>query len=372
MLRWSKSYQKEANELFDQVRQIDERRFLDSLDRQCRQRLDAFQEGVRRYHAHPYHRLEKVRPHLWQDGSSRLVDYSEPNEGPVVLVVPSLVNKSYILDLKEGRSLMQGLADRGLNPFMLDWGTPQEGDLELGLEDYILGRLKNAIDVLARQTCKPVHLIGYCMGGTMATGFSALAPEHVASLSLLATPWDFDQGRLAEMKLLETARPVLNDVMDRCGALPAASLQSIFAMMNPFAAIDKYRDFATIDPESERAEMFVAIEDWNNDGISLSTKVARACLFDWYVDNQPMKGNWEMAGEYIDPARIEAPVSLFSAKRDRIVEPDSSYGLCSHINGASLFNLDCGHVGMVCGEKAPDVLYSPLAKWILQTDRREF
>ncbi len=49
---------------------------------------------------------------LWRDGSTRLLDY-RPAGGAPLLVVPSLINRAYILDLAPGRSLLRHLAEAG-------------------------------------------------------------------------------------------------------------------------------------------------------------------------------------------------------------------------------------------------------------------
>ena len=66
--------------------------------REDRQRFVAFVEGVRRYHAHPFRRPVRERPVVWSAGSSRLLDGGQPGGWPV-LIVPSMINRSAILDL---------------------------------------------------------------------------------------------------------------------------------------------------------------------------------------------------------------------------------------------------------------------------------
>ena len=56
-----------------------------------------------------------------------------------MLVVPSLINRPYILDLAPGRSLLRWLAAQGLRPLLMDWGTP--GAAEAGFD---LRRLRRA------------------------------------------------------------------------------------------------------------------------------------------------------------------------------------------------------------------------------------
>ena len=61
---------------------------------------------------------------LWRGGAARLLDYGRGAAVPAVLIVPSLINRHYILDLLRERSFVRYLAAQGLRPLVLDWGEP--------------------------------------------------------------------------------------------------------------------------------------------------------------------------------------------------------------------------------------------------------
>ena len=69
-----------------------------------------------------------------------------------MLIVHSLVSRSYILDLRPGNSLVEYLTDAGLDVFMLDWGVPDELDADNDLERYVDWYLPRAIDAVRRET----------------------------------------------------------------------------------------------------------------------------------------------------------------------------------------------------------------------------
>ena len=54
-----------------------------------------------------------------------------------ILIVYALVNRPYIVDLEEGRSLVVNLLELGLDVYLIDWGYPSRGDRWLTLDDYI-------------------------------------------------------------------------------------------------------------------------------------------------------------------------------------------------------------------------------------------
>jgi poly(3-hydroxyalkanoate) synthetase len=158
--------------------------------------------------------------------------------------------------------------------------------------------------------------------------------------------------------------PLLRDV----ATVPVDVLQTMFALDDPTAVAEKFRRFGRLDQDSEAARLFVALEDWLNDGVPLSGATARDCLRDWYRDNLPMRGEWRVAGLAIDPASIRVPAFVATPRRDRIVPPESARPLARLLRDATLLEPDAGHVGMTAGRTAAKVLWEPLRNWLRTID----
>jgi poly(3-hydroxyalkanoate) synthetase len=126
----------------------------------------------------------------------------------------------------------------------------------------------------------------------------------------------------------------------------------------------KYRDFGRQDQAGSRARMFVAIEDWLNDGVPLAAPVARETLSGWYGANTPALGAWRVLGLPVDPGQLRVPCFVAAPGRDRIVPPASARALAAAIPGAELHVPPAGHIGMVAGSSARQVLWDRLAAWL--------
>ncbi len=320
--------------------------------------------GIAAYRRHPWTRDMPEPPVIWTEGETRLLDYGTDPGGTVVLFVPSLVNRAYVLDLAPGHSMLRFLAGAGIRPLLLDWGWPGEAERRFTLTDYVAGRLERALLEANRMAGAPPVLAGYCMGGTLAVAAAARRPDLVRALALLATPWDFhaDGGKAEES--VARLLPMLEPLMGFNATLPIDALQTLFAMLDPFAVGDKYRAFARLDPDSARARLFVALEDWLNDGVPLSAPVARECLSGWYGENTPGRGEWRIAGMAVDPARLRLPAFVAAPGRDRIVPPESARPLAQLIPGAVLHTPSAGHIGMAAGMGAEKSLWQPLLDWL--------
>jgi poly(3-hydroxyalkanoate) synthetase len=319
--------------------------------------------GIAAYRRHPYARSLPDPPAIWAEGGARLLDYGGPGAaGPVALFVPSLVNRAQVLDLMPGRSLMRFLAGQGLRPLLLDWGWPDATERGFSLTDIIAGRLERALQAAPG----PVVLLGYCMGGLLALAAALRRPDRVRALGLLATPWDFhaDAAEAARARAAAALLPMLEPALQANGALPVDAIQALFAGLDPWSIARKFRAFGTLDPASPRAENFVALEDWLNDGVPLAAPVAREALGGWYGANTPARLEWRVAGAVVDPAALDMPAFLAVPHHDRIVPPASARALGPRLRHVMVQEVAAGHIGMVAGSGAEAALWRPLLAWM--------
>ena len=366
---WSKNLLPKGNALQKDLENVNPEAFSSALLDELNRRHAGFLDGLEKYRAHEFHRTLETPPVLWESGSTRLLDYGATapaaKSGRPVLVVPSLVNRSYIMDLTADRSLLRYLATSGFRPLLVDWGTPGPADLQKSLDDYVVGDLASALGIAADvANGHAVPVIGYCMGGTLAAALSVLQPDQISALVLMAAPWDFHADTGGPPPALAAARPALENQIATLGHLPVDTLQAMFFALHPLQGWTKFQAFSEINPGAAAALKFVALEDWLNDGVPLAGDVARTCLFGWYGDNEPACGTWKIAGHVIDPAQIACPTLGVLPSEDRIVPPASAQALVDKIPNAELLSPKAGHIGMMVGSKATTELWSPLSEWL--------
>jgi poly(3-hydroxyalkanoate) synthetase len=341
---------------------LDPAHLINAVTDAAKDRFRAFAAGVAQYQNHPSLPSMPQAPIVWQAGAACVRDYG--GGGAPVLVVPSLINRATVLDLAPDRSLLRTIAAADLHTFLLDWGVPGDQERRYSLDDYILRVLIPAIVDVALRTNEPVRLVGYCMGGTLATAAAVLAPAGVAKLGLIATPWDFHVGMDSLRAYLANMRPVLEGVLSTYGEAPFDLIQTLFASIDPALVGRKFRKFAALDPRSDEARRFVLLEDWLNDPVPLAADVARQCWFDWYGVNTPLRGLWQVGGTTIDPKGVACPSLALIPSRDRIVPPESAEALARVLPHADVRKLPLGHIGMMASGRAAEVTYAPLIAWL--------
>jgi len=338
--------------------------FAGAVERRLLAREAALLRGILAYRRHPFHRSMPAPPSCWAEGGSRLLDYGGPPGAPVLLLVPSLVNRAEVLDLLPGASMLRHLAAGGVRPLLLDWGAPGVAERDFSLTDYVAGRLERALAAAQEIAGGPVVLAGYCMGGLLGLALAQRRPERLRGLALLATPWDFWAADPARARGLAATLPVLEPLLTATGTLPVDALQALFAAHDPAGIGEKYRAFGRLAPDSPQARRFIALEDWLNDGVALAAPVAREALAGWYGANTPARGEWRIAGSVVAPRSVRLPAFLAIPARDRIVPPASALALSAEMPAAHVHHAAAGHVGMVAGSGAEAQLWRPLLTWI--------
>jgi polyhydroxyalkanoate synthase len=336
----------------------------EALDLEIARRTESYLAGLEAYRRHPYRRPTTILPVLWSEGTTQLLDYANESTGPIILVVPSLINRCYVLDLRPELSFLRHLVERGLRPLVVDWGAPGIEERDFDLNDYITRRLETAVAVASRIARAPIGVVGYCMGGLLALAVALRRRSETACLALLATPWDFHAHRAPHARLLGSIADHLSLFCAGQDSVPVEVIQTLFLLLDPFSAERKFTRFAALASNSEEARSFVALEDWVNDGVPLTLGVARGVARSWYGNNEPARGQWEVGDQKIDPKSLGRPALVVVPSRDRIVSPTSAEPLAAELADAVMLKAPLGHVGMMSAARAPRMLWTPIADWL--------
>lgn len=270
-------------------------------------------------------------------------------DGPPVVLIPSLINPPSVMDLDPEVSLAESIAAAGHSVTIVDWGPTQER-AGMTIADHITDLLLPLIASLPR----PPALVGYCLGGTMALAAANLVPTP--KLVTIAAPWHFsaypDSARYALTNLWRGSRKLA----EQLGMLPMEVLQAGFWALDPRRVVAKFAHFAGLDPASDEAQRFVALEDWANQGEPLPLSAAADLFDNMFLADRPGRGAWRVGGRRMSE-RPAVPHLAFAARNDCIVPAQSA-------PGDDVIVLDKGHVGMIVGGNATGLLHRPVAEWL--------
>ncbi len=342
---------------------IAEYKFLAAQNETGPDKLEAMLTGIRKYHNHAYFRVIPDYEEIWSAGEARLLRHKGYKKGKAILLVPSVINGSAILDLMPERSFLEYLKSQGFDPVLLDWGRPIDDDDMCDMNSVVSKRLIPALDFMNAYHGGPVHTLGYCMGGVLLVAAVCANPAMADKIVLLGTPWDFHASG-AMLNYVAAGTPAALQAMADRGHLPMAWIQSVFAAMNASRAAEKFAAFAAEKQDSSKARLFVAVEDWLNNGVDLPAPLARACIAEWYGENRPMHAAWVVDGRTVDINNLENSVLVVAGEQDRLVPPESALAIVKNLRHPHTITPALGHIGMMAGGQAKDDIWKPVAQWL--------
>lgn len=299
----------------------------------------------------------------------RLLRYRAREQGLAfrtpVLLVPSLINRHYVLDLMPGKSFAEYLVAQGHDVYIIDWGTPTDEDRYLELDEICDRYIGRALRVATRRSGQPkAHLLGYCLGGTLTTIHAAVHPERVASLLALAAPIRFgDDGLLSTWTRSRTFD--VDALVEGTGNVPWPLMQAAFGMLRPTLPLSKAAGLLDRAWDDQFLDGFLATERWGNDNVSFPGRAYRRYIQALYRDDELAAGTLTLSGRPVHIEALRMPVLTIAFSHDHIVPCDSAAVLDAWVGSEDheCWTLPGGHVGAVVSRKAASGLWPKISQW---------
>lgn len=272
---------------------------------------------------------------VYRNGLIELIQYA-PQTPAVwrepVLIVPSWILKYYILDLSPHNSLVRYLVENGHTVFMISWRNPGSDGRDLGLDDYLEDGLFVALARVREITANaPIHVAGYCLGGTLvAIGGAALGREgegkdaELKTATLFAAQTDF--GEPGELGLFIDASELayLEALMWEQGYLDGRQLANAFQLLH---ARDLMWSRLTREYLLGQRAQATDLMAWNADTIRLPYRLHSETLEYLYLHNRLAEGKLCVHGHPIALTDLKLPMFVVGTERDHVSPWPSVYKL---------------------------------------------
>jgi poly[(R)-3-hydroxyalkanoate] polymerase subunit PhaC len=306
---------------------------------------------------------------VYEEDKLVLYRFRPPQEKPdriPVLIVYALVNRPYMVDLQEDRSIVRGLLQGGLDVYLIDWGYPDAGDRYLTLDDYINGYIDRCVDVVRKRSgVDAINILGICQGGTFSLCYSALHPAKVRNLITTVTPVDFHAG---PNLLSRWSRHLDVDLLvDTLGNIPGELLNWTYLSLKPFRLTgQKYLDLVNLLDDPAQARNFLRMEKWVFDSPDQAGEAFRQFLKDFYQKNGLIKGEITIGNRRVDLKQITMPVLNIYASEDHLVPPAASRTLAQYIGTDDYRALEFpgGHIGIYVSGKSQKMIPPAICEWL--------
>ena len=312
---------------------------------------------------------QSPRDLVWKRDKARLWRYRSEQRRyrPPVLIVHSLVSKSYVLDLLPNTSMVRYLVGEGFDVFLLDWMPPDPADAENTLETYVDDYIPGAIGALLKDAgAREVTLVGYCFGGILTLLVTAGHPElPVRNMMVMATPCDYrEMGFMSNMFIEGRLEP--DDVIDETGLVPARALDEGFEALKPTDRLVQQVNFLENLWNDEFVEGFLAVSQWARDQVPFPGAAFRQTVSLLIRQNALFAGVIPLGRTEVYLKDIRCPFLNAFAEQDGITPAASSEPLTRLVGSddASELRLQSGHIGFVVGRQAAKIARPQIADWI--------
>ena len=302
--------------------------------------------------------------------------YKEP-----VLIIPAWIMKYYILDLQPENSLVNWLIQQGHTVFIISWRNPDSKDRNLGIDDYYRLGAMDAIDAVSKAIPKThIHLMGYCLGGTLAmiaaAAMAKKGDKRIKTLTLLAAQGDFTEA--GELLLFITRSEVsfLKSMMWDQGYLDTKQMSGSFQMLRSY---DLIWSKMVQDYMHGTQRGMIALLAWNADATRMPYKMHTEYLEKLFLNNDFAEGRFKVEGRHIVAKNIDTPTFVVSTEKDHVAPWKSVYKTHLLINTDLTFVLtngghnagivsEPGHPGRTyyISERQKDTPYHGPSTWLKQ------
>ena len=307
---------------------------------------------------------------VYTEGKLRLLRYrpvvAQPAATPL-LIVPSVLYRYAMLDLLPGRSLVEYLVKRGIDVYLIDWGTPGPEDRSVTFDHYLAGYLRRVVhQVRTRSGQEQISMLGYGMGGTLAAIFGALHNEELRNLITIAAPINFhDDGLLSQWT--HKHRFNVDLVVDTIGAMPPALMQASFRLLKPTALILQQMALAERCGDLEIVQDLLALQLWLADTTPWLGEAYRTYIKECYQENYLVQGKLVVGGRRVDVGRISSALLVVTAAKDQLCPPRSAAVLHDLVRSTDkqVLQMQGGHTSIVAGQEASQHLWPQLGDWLI-------
>lgn len=285
-----------------------------------------------------------------------------------VLVVTSLVNQPYILDLVPGQSMVEFLVRQGYDVYMIEWGRLRKEHQHLTLEDHVRQRLPECVaKVLADSGANELSIIGYCVGGLLSVLYAALEPDApLKNLVCMATPVNGDglESFKAWMGPNFDEEAFLKDF----GNVPGDWMQNGLRALRPFSKMAGALNMLNNNDKPDAVRSSLRMGKWETDNLPFPGGVFRQMVNGFLRQNLLIKGQWVIGGKAASLANMKVPLLHLLAQDDHITPYASSADLVKLAGSKDKTEVIVkgGHVGLVAGRGAELRMWPALDAWLAQ------
>ena len=298
-------------------------------------------------------------------------------KGLPTLLVPPLGSQAACFDLRRGLSLAEDLVAQGRPTYLVDYGPLKGDDAKVGIEHFINEVLPPAIRAVSEDAGgRDVHLVGWCMGGLLAIGTTAVYEDlPIRSVAMVASPFDLSNhpilrpvqaiGRFTGGRIVGTA-------LKAAGSIPAPMVSLGFKATALTTYLKKPRTLWTRREDREFLGQVQAVDEIMNNMLAYPGRATLQVYQRMALRNELASGKVQGPNHLVDLANVRIPVMNVAGETDVLVPVDAAHHvgtLLPHSPDVRLPTAPGGHLGVLTGTRAPETTWTYLKDFLGSHDR---
>lgn len=299
----------------------------------------------------------------------------EPSQATPVLLVPPLAAPATCFDLRRGCSMAEHLTALGYPTYVVDYGPISFDDRELGLEHWVDDVIPGAAGaVLWDSGSDWVHLVGWCLGGIMSVLSVADGRVPAASVSLIASPFDFAEVRLMRpVKQLAdlTGGRVGSALYRAMGGAPARIVGAGFRLTSVDRYLTRPLVLASRLDDADFLAQDEAVERLMGSMLAYPGRTFGQLYHRFFRVNDLSDGRLHLTYREIDLRDVKAPVLAVAGDGDVLAPRPAVHHVGGLLRDAADVRLETapgGHLGVLTGRAAERTTWRHVDEFLLQHD----
>src|SRR3954469_4269820 len=296
----------------------------------------------------------------------------QPSHATPILLVPPLAAPAWCFDLRRGCSVAEHLLARGYPTYLVDYGPISFSDRALGLEHWVEDVLPQAIRLVSEDAGGgPVQPVGWCLGGIML--LLAAATERslpIASISLVASPFDFTRLRMAApiRRLANLTGGRLGTALYRMlGGAPAPLVSIGFQLTGFHRYLTRPLFLARNLHDRETLAHMQAVDDYMANMLAYPGRTFGQLYHAFFRVNGLAGGTLELSDRTIELSQVKAPVLSVAGSSDVLAPEEAVHHVGELLGGAPSVRLETapgGHLGVLTGRSARGTTWKYLDEFL--------
>jgi len=256
-----------------------------------------------------------------------------------LVIVWSLINRFYILDLAPGRSFIEYAVSQGLQVFVTSWRNPGGHQADWDLDTYA-DALCEALDAVREITgSEQVGTMGLCAGGQLLAALLAVKPDRIGYASFGVSQLDMSVPSPAGIAFAKPLPGIARLGTAAAGLVDGRDLAAIFSWLRPDELVWSYWVNNYLMGEDPPAFDILA---WNADTTRLPGALQRQLLDIAESNALASPGAMKLLGTEVDLSKAKVDTYVIGAETDHLVPWRGAYRTTQLLGGESTFVLSGG------------------------------